>query len=432
MLDSQSSYRQIIKATSIFGGVQLVTILISLVRSKVIAILIGPMGIGIVGLMNSALTLVSSLTNIGLESSAVKTISAINNDEAKLSKEVSILNRLIWFSGTLGTLIVIIFSTWLSNITFGNSKYTIVFILASITLLLKQLTSGKLGVLQGLQKLDYLAKANLHGNIFGLLITLPLYYFWKIDAIVPALVCSSLIAFLFSAFYVAKINIPISKISNKEMFSEGKSMIKLGISLSVIGLLTTVASYLLQIFISNTNGVVDVGLYNAGFTIINSYVGVVFIAMATDYYPRLSKVCDDIAMVKNIVTQQAIIAILVITPIIVLFLTLAPNIIQILYSKKFVPIENMVCWGILGMVFKAVSWAMGYILIAKGDSKMFIKTSIGFNSLFLIINLIGYHYYGLQGLGITFTINYILHFLVLKIITFRRYDFHFDFVLINI
>ena len=86
----------------------------------------------------------------------------------------------------------------------------------------------------------------------------------------------------------------------------------------------------------------------------------------------------------------------------------------------------MVSWGILGMLFKAASWTMGYILIAKGDSKLFIKTSIFFNSLFLIINVLGYYWDGLEGLGITFALNFIIHFLCLRIITLKKYDFYFD------
>jgi len=129
---------------------------------------------------------------------------------------------------------------------------------------------------------------------------------------------------------------------------------------------------------------------------------------------------------KKLVTEQSVIAILLLTPIIVFFLVLAPYLIRILYSKEFLPIVPLVCWGILGMILKAVSWSMGYILIAKGDSKVFIRTSVGFNTLFLLINVLGYHFYGLEGLGITFTINYVIHFLALKIITAKRYDFHFE------
>jgi len=86
----------------------------------------------------------------------------------------------------------------------------------------------------------------------------------------------------------------------------------------------------------------------------------------------------------------------------------------------------MVCFGIIGMLFKAVSWSMGFILLAKGDSEIFIKTAIGFNFLSLFLNILGYYYYGLEGLGFSFLIYYFLHFLIVKIITKKRYRFYFE------
>ena len=148
--------------------------------------------------------------------------------------------------------------------------------------------------------------------------------------------------------------------------------------------------------------------------------------MGADYFPRLSEIANDIIKLRKTVLEQAIVAILLITPIIVVFLAFAPLIIVILYSNEFSPIVAMVTWGILGMIFKAVSWSMGYMIIAKGDSKVFIKTAIGFNAILLLINIVGYHYGGLEGIGISFFIYYIIHFITIRIITYYRYDFYFE------
>ncbi|MGV3696162.1 O-antigen translocase [Flavobacterium sp.] len=424
MSDSKSSYRQIVKATSIFGGVQVFSIIVSLVRSKAIAILIGPAGIGLIGLFNSVLNLMGSFTNAGLETSGVKSIAAADGKE--LAREISILNRLLWLTGLLGSISVILFSPLLSQLTFGNTDQTLGFILISVTLLFKQLTSGSLVVLQGLSRISHLAKANFYGNLLGLLISLPLYYYLKIDGIVPSLVLSSIAAMAVAAFFREKVKMETVSLTNREVLKEGKHLMILGFSLSIIGLLTSLSSYLLQVFINHIKGVSEVGFYSAGFTILNTYVGVIFTAMATDYYPRLAKICHDGLQIKRLVKEQSVIAILLLTPIVVLFLVFAPTVIRLLYSKEFLPIVPLVCWGILGMLIKAVSWSMGYILIAKGDSRVFVKTSIGFNSLFLVINILGYYFYGLEGLGVTFLINYLIHFFVLKMIVAKKYDFSFD------
>ena len=314
---------------------------------------------------------------------------------------------------------------------FGNKDYTISFIWISIALLFKQLSSSQLAILQGLRKLQYLAKANLLGNFIGLLITLPLYYFFRIDAIVPAIIIATFMSFIFTYYYSQKLDIAPVAISRKEAVSEGKGMINLGVMLSLSSMITLLVAYIIRIYIGSSNeteelGLIDVGLYSAGFVILNSYVGIIFNAMGTDYFPRLSEIANDIIKLRKTVLEQAIVAILLITPIIVVFLAFAPLIIVILYSNEFSPIVAMVTWGILGMIFKAVSWSMGYMIIAKGDSKVFIKTAIGFNAILLLINIVGYHYGGLEGIGISFFIYYIIHFITIRIITYYRYDFYFE------
>ena len=433
MNDNQQSYRKVLNATSLFGGVQFINIILRLIRSKAIALLIGPIGMGISNLLLTTMELINGLTNLGLERSAVKDISLANtNSNSKsVAITISILKKLVWLTISIGVLLMILLAPWLSEIAFGNKDYTISFIWISIALLFKQLSSSQLAILQGLRKLKSLAKANLLGNFIGLLITLPLYYYYKIDAIVPSIIIATFMSFVFTYYYSHKLDIESVTISRKEAVSEGKGMINLGVMLSLSSLITLLVAYIIRIYIGSANeteelGLIDVGLYSAGFVILNSYVGIIFNAMGTDYFPRLSEIANDIKKLRKTVLEQATVAILLITPIIVVFLACAPFIIVILYSHEFSPIVTMVTWGILGMIFKAVSWSMGYMIIAKGDSKVFIKTAIGFNTILLSINIIGYHFGGLEGVGISFFIYYIIHFIAIRIITYYRYDFYFE------
>ncbi|MCD0471660.1 oligosaccharide flippase family protein [Flavobacterium sp. JAS] len=427
MSDSKT-YQQILKTTSLFGGVQFFTILISIIRTKLIAIFIGPAGMGIIALLNSTLGVISGISGLGMETSTVKNISENykNEDLKTVSNTIQIIRKIVFFTGIFGMLLVIVFSKALSIITFGDSSQTNSFIFLAITLLFKQLSTGQLAVLQGLRQMRFLAKANLYGNLFGLLFSIPLYYFLRIDAIIPTIIIASLSALIFSFYYSNKIKINEEKISKEVFLTEGKSIVKLGFMLTISSVLTLLSTYLVQVYIGKNGSLEQVGFYNAGFTLLNSYVGIIFTVMSTDYFPKLASVNSDNEKVRSSVEQQAFISIIIITPIIVLFLTFISIIIQLIYTPKFNEIIPMVCFGILGMLFRAVSWSMGFILIAKGDSKMFVKTAIGFNILSLIMNILGYYFYGLQGLGFGFCLYFLFHFIGLKIITKRRYNFYFD------
>ncbi len=428
MNEQQSSYRQIMKATSIFGGVQVFNILISIIRSKFVAVWLGPGGMGILGLLTSTIGIIGSLTNFGLGTSAVKDVAAAHGteDQTRIATVVIVFRRLVWITGLLGTILAIILSPWLSQLTFGNKDYTLAFIWISVTLLFQQLSSGQLVILQGMRQLKQLAKANLAGSVLGLLVTLPLYYFYRIDGIVPGLIGTGLITLLFSWLYSRNIKINAISITRKQILVEGKSMLRMGFLISLSGLLSVGASYLIRIFISHKGGVEQVGLYTAGFAIINTYVGLIFNAMGTDYYPRLSAVAHDNKLCKQTINQQAEIALLILAPILIIFLVFINWVVVLLYSKQFIAVNDMIYWAALGMFFKAASWSIAFVFLAKGSSKLFFWNEFAANMYVLIFNIMGYYILGLTGLGISFAIAYLLYLIQAFIISQSKFEFSFD------
>lgn len=427
MSEEKSAYRQVFKATSLFGGVQVFQILIAVIRSKVIAVLLGPVGMGISGLLFTTLNFISELTGAGLDRSAVKDISAAygKKNQEKIMEVLGVLRRLVWFTGLLGAFLTLVLSPWLSVWAFDTGDFTFAFAWIAVAILIKQLAYGNLVVLQGLRKLKSLAKANLIGSAVGLVIVIPLYYYFRIDAIAPAILISFLMTFLFSRYFAKQVKVEPQKVTTREAFSKGKEMIQLGVTMSVSSLLVALGMFLTQLFVSNVGGVDEVGFYHAGVVIINSYVGMIFNAMSTDYYPRLAAIADDIVKIRETVLHQAYIAVLLITPIIILFIIFSEIVIILLYSREFLPVVDFLLWAILGTIFKAVSFSMGYIFIAKGDSRLFVKNAVVFNVLLLTLNILGYYFGGLVGLGFSFFVYYILHLLLVGIITKVAYNFYF-------
>ena len=125
--NNQSSYRSIFKATSLFGSVQVFQIIIQVVKSKFIAVLLGPAGVGIIGLYQSGMQLVQNITNMGLASSAVRDVSEAFGlkDYHRINQVVTTIRRLVWGTGLLGMIALAIFSPLLSKASFGNYDYTI-------------------------------------------------------------------------------------------------------------------------------------------------------------------------------------------------------------------------------------------------------------------------------------------------------------------
>ncbi len=428
MNDKKKSFRQIIKATSIFGGVQVFQIIISIARSKIIAVLLGPAGMGIAGLLSSTLGIIASVTNLGLGISAVKDVAEAHasGDEKRVSLVISVFRRLVWLTGLFGAVFTMLASRWLSQLTFGNQNYTLAFVWISITLLLNQLSSGRGVLLQGMRQLQYQAKASMYGALIGLLVSTPIYYFFRIDGIVPSIIISSVIGLGLEWFYSSKLKVKGVGVDARTLYSEGKEMVRMGVVLSMSGFIGSIGAYIIRVFISNNGGVAEVGLYNAGFSIVNTYVGMVFAAMGTDYYPRLSEISGDNARARELINQQAEVSVIILSPILAVFITCIEFVVVLMYSGKFIPISGMIQWAAIGMYFKAVSWAIAYILLAKGESVLFFWSELVASIYSLLFGMLGYKIAGLEGIGISFVVGYFCYLLQVLIISKYKYRFSFD------
>lgn len=423
--DTQSDYRSIFKATSLFGGVKIFTILISIVRSKLVAVLIGTTGVGFVGLYTSGITLIQSLTQLGLSQSAVRDVSEAHStgNQLRVNRIVTVLRRLVWGTGLLGMLCVIIFSPFLSKTSFGNDGYVWAFLFLSVILLFNQLSGGQNVILQGTRRLNYLAKASVLGSLAGLLICIPLYYWLGIDGIVPNLILGALTAMLLSWYYARKVPYTPVRISWKETFAEGGVMLKMGIAMSISGILVALSSYILRSYINREGGIDEVGLFQAGSVIMTTYVGMVFSAMGTDYYPRLSAINKDNKKCAALMNQQAEIGVLILAPLILVCIVFVPLIVRILYSERFLGANDYIIWAASGMLFKMTSWAISFVFIAKGEAKLFIINESVVNIYSLVFQILGYWYLGLKGVGFGYALTFFCYFLQVYIISKLKYNF---------
>ena len=423
---SQSSdnnlYRIIAKAAALFGGVQVVSILCSVVRTKVIAVLLGSVGIGVIGLYNNAIETIAALTGLGIRNSSVREISEANNNEegGELSRIVTIVRRWSWFVGVLGAVFIIALAPVLSQYTFGDDKHIWSFVWLSCTLRLNALTSGEQAILQGTKQLKRLARSSVYGSIAALLVSLPLYYFMGIDGIVPSLILYATATFIATLLYKDR-RIEKSSITWQQTAQQGRDMVTLGVFMTVSAFITTLFSYIFAAYLNARSGEALVGYYQAGFTLMNKYVGLIFTAMAMEYYPRLSSVAKDNSRLSQYVGKQVEMMQLMLAPIIAIFIVLHPLMVRILYTTDFYTINDYLLLAIQGISFKAISWSIGFVLLAKGSGKLYFVTELLSDCITLALNIIGFNHWGLAGVGASYTIGFIIYLIIIYAVCRHNY-----------
>ena len=424
---NRSLYRNSFAATLLFSGVQIYSIIIRVVKSKFVAVLIGPGGMGIMSLLQTTTETIAAATNFGLKTSSVKNIAAANRDgnQEVIAKTITALRRLILCTGLLGMLICAILAPVWSNTSFGNNTYVWSFVFVSVIILFDQLNNGELALLQGTQQKKKLARANIIGQTLNAVLTIPLYYIWGLQAIVATLVLGSLITFLISKYYTRKLNISHVEMTWKETLSMGLEMVKLGFFLSLQYLMSTIVVWIVRNYVSSIGGVEDVGLYSAGTSIVTTYVGLVFAAISTDYYPRLAATKNNQEM-GEAVRAQAELLILMLTPLVMAFIVFCKPVIMILYSSKFLPIENMMYWSIGATMLQAMGWAIAWTLLAKAKPIYYFTNELIAMLWGLPIRLYCYYTWGLTGFGMATFICYGFYMIQVQIIAKKLFGLSYQ------
>ncbi len=422
--DNNTSYSNILKGTSLLGGLQVYQIIIGVIKSKIIALLLGPAGVGILGLYSSALSMVQSFTSLGIAQSAVRDVAEAHgtNNEERVSFTVSLVRKLVWFTGFLGVCVVCIFSPLLSKTTFGSYDYTLIFVILSLTLLFDQLNAGYKVILQGTRRLKLLAKVTAYGSTIGLFIIIPFYYQYGVDGIAPSLFIYSLSCLIITIYCTKKVKIKSIIINAKTAYEQGKSIIKLGLILGLNSILAGLMVYAVRGFVNAYGSTTELGIYTAAAIIMDTYVGMVFTAINTDYYPRLAAVNKDNKLCEEICSKQGEIGALIIIPLLLSCIIYVSLIIRILYSEDFLEAANYIIAASFGMLFRFSAILLSNMFVAKGETSLFLINEFIAKIYSICLYFAGYYLYGVTGLGVAFSISYFISSIQVYIVARRKYS----------
>ena len=422
--EKDDSYSHILKYTSLFGGVQGLGILVGIVRNKLVALILGPDGMGLASLYNSTITLVSDSTNFGLSMSAVKNVSAAydSGDEAAVRHAVRMVRSWSMFTALLGMLVCLFLSPLLDKWTFSCGGHTISFILLSPVIALMAITSGEMAILKGVRRLRALALISLCWVVMALLCSVPIYYKFGQDGVVAAIVLFALIQCLSTIAFSFRLFRPCFSLS-RSLLGEGGGMVTLGIAFMLAGMMGSGAEYVVRSYLNATGQLSAVGLYNAGYVMTMTYAGMVFSAMETDYFPRLSGIPTLGARLNEVVNHQIEVSLLLVSPLLVAFLISLPILLPLLYSGRFLPILGMMQLAVLGMYFRAINLPVEYIALARSDSRTYLLLEAIYDILFSLLVILGYRHFGLWGTGLALLASNVLNSFWVMAYSRWRYGF---------
>lgn len=399
-----------------------------LVSSKFVALFLGITGIGIVGLLQNTLAIITSITGFGINISGVRMVALAHSEknQEQFSKSLVVLQRWSVLTGLFGVLVTFLLAKPLSIWTFGSTDYVNWFFILSINFIFSSLAVNKMVVLQGTRSMKAIAVATVIYAFLATVVTIPIYYFFRMDGIVPVLVLTAALNYLVNWFFSRKIEIIPVHVSLRETLSRGLEMIQMGFLLSINVIFGQIMSYLLKLYFNSQDTSDSVlGLYVVASTLLITYVGMIFSAMSTDFYPRLTVVQKENSQVKEMVNDQIEVGLLLITPLILVFYFLAPVVIRLLYSKDFLDVILILKLSLLAIIVKAIIWPLAFIILAKGEKKLYFKQELFSDAMNIFFTILLYKYLGLTGIGLAMLFNYTVYGVYVYNVVKNKFQFAF-------
>ena len=371
--------------------------------------LLGPAGVGLVGIFRSMLELVKSGTSLGVNASAVREIAKADAEGTEKDRVgvVVTLFRTCLLLGLVGLLFVVVCADWLSIWSFGQSNYTAEIRTLGVVVMLSSLAGGLSAYLQGKRKITDMARASLISSFLGAIISVTLYLTLGVAGIVPVMVCTSLSTLLIYGWFARKIPRKKLLITWKESIGYSKDLMTLGFALMWGGLLTALVAFASRALIIKELGIDENGIFQAAWAISGMFAGFVLGAMSSDYYPHLTSIVGDRDKANQLINNQVEIGILLALPGLLGTLLFAPWIMQILYSSEFLPAAQLLPWLLIGIYARVMIWPLGFLVLAKGKTKWFVSAQTLFHGIHYTLIYTLLPRYGLQGVAFAFFVPFV-------------------------
>ena len=419
--------KPILRATAILGSSSMVTIAMGLISSKAWAILLGPDGLGFMGLLQSVVGLSGLIAGMGVGVGLVRMAAgALARDE---QMQVAALRRAAWLLalvlGSLAVLVLAVLRVPISRWMLGGEEHAGYVVLMGAALMFSLATGIQTSTLNAYHRVGALAKISVLTSVIGTTINVTMVWLWRIHGIVPAIIAAAGVQCAIAHYFVRRElrEAPASRSLHpprREVLKAARSLLRFGLPYTASMVVGAGVQFVLPVLVLNRLGTENVGFFKAATTVSVSYLGFLLTAMSQDYYPRVAAAGDQADTLVHLVNQQHRLVMMLAVPMILGTLALAPYLIPLVYSAKFAPTVEVLEWQLIGDLFKFSSWTMSFIILTRSGSSTYFFMELVGGATTLLLCWLGMSWFGLAGLGIGFLGAYLVYYVLVSVIVRRE------------
>lgn len=425
-MKKENTLDHVLKYTGVFGGVQGLTILMSVVRNKFASLFLGTVGIGLVGIYSSIGEFVKSISNLGIPFSAVRKVSELyegGDEEALVAFIKSVRTWCLWTA--LGAVFITLACSPLLSYFFFDHDFSHwpTILLLSPMIMASILETGECAILKGTRRLKRVATVAVLCALTTLLLTVPFFWAWGTDGIIIALDLSFVAVLVNHLCYSLPLYPYRVALFSKEVLGKGYELIKVGVPYMLAAIAGSGVVMAINALLLKYGTEEDLGLYRVGYAMMVTYAGIVFTAFEADFFPRLSGVNHQLEERNLTINQQIRVSLLLISPLLVGMMMLMPVLIPLLSTAEFLPATNMAICAAFYMFFRSITTPISYTALACGDSKLYLLMEVIYDAVSLALIIGCFVEWGLTGAGIGLSLSALFDLMMIGCVYGKHYKF---------
>lgn len=364
----------------------MVSFVLGLFSSKIIAVFLGSSGMAMMGSFRNFTSMLKSMATLGINNSVVKLFVENKDDERELSVIYSTFFWLFLILSTVIALLVLVFSTTISAFIFFKESYTFPIQLFALLLPLIVINVFWTAIYNGLKQFKRIVVIQIISSILVFGATSILIWKHQLTGGLVSLAIGEFLMVIITFLYIKR-DRSLFRFELQKVIS--KPHIKVIQKFSIMALLTAVIAPLTLILIRNTivanYSLKEAGIWDATNRLSSFYMLFFSSGLSLYYMPKLASLKTD-AEFKSELKEYFKWLVPLFIILIVLVFVMKEFILKIAFTSEFDSVKNLLIWQLLGDLIRIMSLAFGFQIVVKTMMKRYFFIEIIFNLTYLLLS----------------------------------------------
>lgn len=378
---------------------------------KLLAVYAGPSGVALVGQFQSLQQSLSGLATAGFGQGLTKYLAEFKDDIKKNSHVFATAVKLVMLVLLPLSIVLFVFSESISSLLFGVATHEMWIKGLSVSLIPSSLGALFVASLNGLGEIRKLTLVGVLSSILGIALTAVLVPLWGVQGVIVSLLITPFLVLIMAIWYLKKSSFfSWGWLQEKATRDDARRLGKFTLMALASAISIPVSHILIRGYLSDSISVDAAGIWTGMWRISEAYLMVITMTLSVYYLPKLSGIKGQAALKQEIAYGQKIILPLVMLAGFLIYL-FRNDVILILFDQKFVAMNELFAYQMVGDFIKIAAWLYGYLILAKAKMMLFVCSEILFSAFFVLLSILFVNQYGLIGMSYAFALNYTFYFI---------------------